>query len=123
VNWRFKVRDIHGQTLAEKQGRTLDGKIEWNWDLRDKKGVLHDTLEGDPYFESTITVWGDAEEKGSELLLQVARRQGKWWSRVLGRDYKRKQLSHAERERRFVTQEESPLESRVVVRPADLQNR
>jgi hypothetical protein len=119
-NWRFDVHDSKGRLLASKTGRTTNGDIRWTWDLRDFKGHLHDTLEEDPYFAPTLTVWPRAEEiKGGRRLLEINPRQDRsgWWSQRLGHGFVRKPPSPEERMRRFIYSEPLPFEGQTQPRP------
>ncbi len=122
VNWRIDVHDSQGTLLASKNGRTGDGEIRWTWDLRDKRGRVHDDFDSDPFIASTLTTWPVREEiKGAqELMARSGAQVSTWWSDRLGRDFVRTPPSFDERRRRFVNMEPLPLEGRELTRPLEL---
>ena len=123
VNWRIDVYDSRGQFLMSKSGRTTDGEIRWNWDLRDKQGLSHDNFDTDFSFKSHLTTWPlDEQMKGAQALQA---RQDKpisreWWTDRLGRDFVRKQPSQAERDSRTVNTNKLPSEDQLLSRPLEL---
>jgi hypothetical protein len=118
VNWRITVRDCKGKLLASKAGRTLTGNISWTWDLRDREGNLHDSLETEPYFMPTLTTWPlEDQVKGSQRLLEVrtASQRRNWWCQRLGCGFKRKRPTPEEHQER--ENSENPLQSQLQPRP------
>ncbi|MGH7953892.1 MAG: hypothetical protein ACREFE_18495, partial [Limisphaerales bacterium] len=81
VNWRIKIYSATGQFLAQKIGRTTNGNIQWNWNLRDQFGHLHNNPEADATFYPTITVWPINERKNENNGFPG---NGTWWNQRLG---------------------------------------
>jgi hypothetical protein len=120
VNWRINIRDHQGALLARKTGTTTNGEIGWTWDLRDRHGTLHDTLEGDPFFQPTITTWPMGETpKGSQLLLELPKPENRrsWWDQRLGSRFVRKPPTLEEYRHRAIYAGENPLMDLVPPRP------
>ncbi|MBI5383570.1 MAG: hypothetical protein HZA90_02675 [Verrucomicrobia bacterium] len=120
VNWRIDIRDHKGKLLASKTGTTTNGEIGWTWDLRDRKGKVHDTLEDDPYFQPSVTIWPLGETpKGSQLLTRFpkARDSNSWWWQRLGSKYVRKPPTPDEVP--MSAEENRPI-NRVAPRPLEL---
>jgi hypothetical protein len=123
MNWRIDVYNARSRILARKTGQTLDGNIEWKWNMRDDQGRLHNNFEEDSFFKPWIQVWplGD-QPKGAQLL---AERPQAWdyhdyWNERLGHHFVKQQLSAEEYRKRMIKDEPSPHQSQVPPRPLSL---
>ena len=71
VNWRIDVYNSRGRILARKTGQTLDGNIEWKWNMRDDQGRLHDNFAEDSFFKPRIEIWPlEDHPKGAQLFIE-----------------------------------------------------
>lgn len=118
VNWRYDVYDSRSNLLASKTGQTTNGEIRWTWDLRDTQGKLHDILEGDPYFLPFLTTWPMDETNATAQT--VSSHRNDWWQRRLGAKFVRKRPTPEEARNNAIYSVESPYESKVFARPAEL---
>jgi len=123
VNWRIDVYNSKGQFLTKKTGQTLDGNIEWKWNLRDDHGCLHNGFDEDHYFRSKITTWSLEDQlKGAQLLLQKPQAWDNhdFWNERLGRHFVKQQLSPEEYRKRVIFEEPDPHENQIPPRPLSL---
>jgi hypothetical protein len=117
MNWRIKIYSASGQFLARKTGRTTNGSIQWDWNLRDQSGHLHNNPEVDHAFFPTINVWpiNESQKKHEEWP-----DSGTWWNQRLGSEFVKKRSSPEKYREQVIGREHNPLEQQVPPRPLDL---
>lgn len=55
TDWSIDILDAWGNYVNGASGHTIDGQVEWTWDLTDIFSNVRDNLESDPFFDPYIT--------------------------------------------------------------------